>query len=126
MPERASEDGRSRVAAGIGQLVGWAVTTELADIPPPVLQRAVRVLADDLGAMIGARDEPEVAEFHRQVLRRPRPAEATVFRGGRERTDRVGAAVANAAPAFGPSSSLASGSPRRPWLGSRHQGCLLL
>lgn len=63
------------------------------------MQRAVRVLADDLSAIIGARDEPEVARFHDRVLSRARHAEATVFRGGRPRTDRLSAAVANAVAA---------------------------
>jgi 2-methylcitrate dehydratase PrpD len=81
---------------GIAALVDWAAGVRLADVPAAVLERAARVLADDLGAMIGARDEPEVAAFHARVAARAAVPEATVFRGGRMRTDRISAAVANA------------------------------
>jgi 2-methylcitrate dehydratase PrpD len=64
-----------------------------------VLARAATVLADDLAAMIGARDEPEVARFHRRVIERARHHEATVFRGGNARIARMDAAVANAVAA---------------------------
>lgn len=83
-------------ATGIRTLVGWAAGIATPDVPAPVLARAARVLADDLAAIIGARDEPEVARFHARVLARAAAAEATVFRGGHERTDRLSAAVANA------------------------------
>src|SRR5258708_89371 len=49
--------------------------------------------------MIGARDEPEVASFHRRVIERARHREATVFRGGNARVARIDAAVANAVAA---------------------------
>ena len=67
----------------------------LEDIPRPALERGVRVLVDDLAAIIGARTEPEVVRFHERTLARARVAEATVFRGGRPRTDRLSAVVAN-------------------------------
>jgi 2-methylcitrate dehydratase PrpD len=63
------------------------------------MQRAVRVLADDLSAIAGARDEPEVRRFHDRTLARKSAGESTVFRGGRPRTDRTSAAVANAVAA---------------------------
>ena len=53
-------ENRSECAEGIRSLTRWAVATRVEDLPRPVLQRAVRVLADDLAAIIGARDEPEV------------------------------------------------------------------
>jgi 2-methylcitrate dehydratase PrpD len=59
----------------------------------------VRVLADDLSAIVGAREEPEVTAFHRNILSRRSHEEATLFRGGRPRTDRLSAAVANAVAA---------------------------
>lgn len=91
-----TQNARQRIAEELESLARWAVATRLLDVPRPVLQRAVRVLADDMSAMIGARNEPEVARFHHKVLGRQSPAEATVFRGGRLRTDRLSAAVANA------------------------------
>ena len=90
---------RETTAQAIRELVAWAVRTPASAIPREVLARGVRVMADDLAAIIGARDEPEVAAFHGRVLGRARAAEATVFRGGRRRTDRVSGAVANAVAA---------------------------
>jgi 2-methylcitrate dehydratase PrpD len=86
---------RAATAAGIAALVDWAHGVRYADIPPAVLARMVRIIADDLGAMVGARDEHEVAAFHARTLSRPGVGESTVFRGGRQRTDRRSAAVAN-------------------------------
>jgi 2-methylcitrate dehydratase PrpD len=57
------------------------------------------VLADDIAAIVGARDEPEVRAFHERVIAQQRPAEAMILRGGRHRTDRLSAAVANAVAA---------------------------
>jgi 2-methylcitrate dehydratase PrpD len=93
-----SED-REQVAQGIRSLAAWAASTKVGDIPPEVMARAVRVLADDLSAIVGARDEPEVVLFHQKVLSNNKNTEATVFRGGRSRTDRLSAAVANAVAA---------------------------
>lgn len=90
---------RNDIAEGIRTLAGWAAGVKAEDIPGEIQVRAIRVLADDLSAIIGARDEPEVRAFHQHMLGRRHPGEATVFRGGRERTDRVGAAVANAVAA---------------------------
>lgn len=90
---------REEVAQGIRRLAAWAAGTGAGDIPAQVMERAVRVLADDLSAIVGARDEPEVARFHERTLAGAKTAEATVFRGGRHRTERIGAAVANAVAA---------------------------
>ena len=90
---------RKTAAQAIRDLGDWAARMPASAIPREVLARGVRVLADDLAAIIGARDEPEVAAFHERVLGRARAAEATVYRGGRRRTDRVSAAVANAVAA---------------------------
>src|SRR5581483_9432074 len=80
-------------------LCRWAAATTLADIPDAVLERAARVLADDLAAIVGAAGEPEVACFQEKVLARGGAQQATVFRGGRPRTERTWAAVANAVAA---------------------------
>ena len=92
-------DMRNATAGAVRELAAWAAATPFETLPPEVLRRAVRVLADDLSAIVGARDEPEVRAFHDKVLSRARHAEATVFRGGRMRTDRLSAAVANAVAA---------------------------
>ncbi len=89
-------DPRIASAANLQRLAEWAVAVELAHIPPAVLRKAARLLADDLAATIGARDEPEIGRFHQRVLQRQATAEATVWNGGKSRTDRISAAVANA------------------------------
>ena len=90
---------REATAQAIGELAAWAVEMRASAIPRAVLARGVRVMADDLAAIVGARDEPEVAAFHARMLDRAKVVEATVFRGGRRRTDRVSAAAANAVAA---------------------------
>ena len=86
---------REQVAANVARLAAWITAVRLQDIPRAVQERAARVLADDLGAIIGARNEPEVIRFHQQVLARAGLPEATVFRGDRACTGRREAAVAN-------------------------------
>ena len=93
--ETAGRDVRDACAAGVDALVQWAAGTPT--VPRHVLERAARVVADDLAAIVGARDEPEVRAFHARVLARAGRPESTVFRGGPSaRTDRLSAAVANA------------------------------
>jgi len=90
---------REAVAEGTRRLARWAAAIQLEDIPEAVLARAVSVLADDLGAMIGARDEPEVVRFHALLAERSKSREATLFRGADLRVDRISAAVGNAVAA---------------------------
>ena len=90
---------RESCAKEIQRLAEWAVGKPVSAIPKEILARAARVMADDLSAIVGARNEPEVRAFHEKVLHKKREAEATVFAGGRRRTDRLSAAVANAVAA---------------------------
>ncbi len=90
---------RDECARETRSLATWAAGVRYEDIPRPVVERAVRVLADDLAAVIGARGEPEVRAFHERTLARANFEEATIFCGGRPRTDRLSAAVANAVAA---------------------------
>jgi len=80
-------------------LLNWASNLSKKDIPDSILRKAVLVLGDDLGAMVASRNEPEVKCIQNQFLQNSTVSEATVFRGGRERTDRYSAAPANAAAA---------------------------
>jgi 2-methylcitrate dehydratase PrpD len=93
------DDVRDACVRETRSLANWAAGVRYEDIPRPVIERAVRVLADDLAAMIGARDEPEVKAFHERTLARAKVTEATIFRGGRPRTDQLSAVVANAVAA---------------------------
>ena len=86
-------------AEGIRRLASWAAGIAADDIPAAVRRKAARVLADNFAAMVAARDEPEVTRVHEMTLARPAAREATVFSGGRARTDRRSAAVANAVAA---------------------------
>src|ERR1043166_9898754 len=84
------------VAEHFRALVHWAADLRSQAQPPQVARKAALVLADDLAAMIGGCGEPEVAAFHDFTQARSSRAEATIFRGGRPRVDRISAAVANA------------------------------
>lgn len=76
-------------------LIDWASTWRNQQMPERVLRRAALVLADDLAAIVAARTQQEVIQFHDRVLAKTAEREATVFRGGRPQTDRYWAAVAN-------------------------------
>jgi len=90
---------RAQVETGMRALTAWAAALRSEDIPAAVLQRTALILADDVAAMIAARDEPELRRLHEQMLGRAALREATVFRGGRALTDRYSAAAANGAAA---------------------------
>jgi 2-methylcitrate dehydratase PrpD len=77
-------------------LVSWAASISLEEIPEDVLRRAVIIIADDLAAMIAAQKEPEVVSIRKKMLSRRTVEEATVFQSGRYRTDRQTAAIINA------------------------------
>jgi 2-methylcitrate dehydratase PrpD len=88
-------DEQATARAGLQTLTQWATSTTADAIPSEVMARAATILADDLGAIVAASGEPEVSAFQAMVLDRPAAREATVFRGGRPRTDRYSAALAN-------------------------------
>ena len=50
----------ARIADGLGGMTQWSSALSWADIPDVIRRRAAVVLADDLAAIIAARDEPEV------------------------------------------------------------------
>ena len=92
-----SSEERREVADGLQRLSKWATGIRSDDIPAEVRASAALVLFDDIGAMVAARDEPELARLQDQLLDRSAQPEATVFRGGRPRADRYSAAMANGA-----------------------------
>ena len=60
----------AEIGEGLEALCGWAAGLDIADIPEPVRQRAVLILADDIAAIVAARDEPQVRALQaRQVAR---------------------------------------------------------
>lgn len=84
-----------QVAQGIRALLDWAVSVKLEDVPAPVLRKAVIVMADNVSAMVAARDEPQVQRVHEQLLGEAAREQALVFRGGQRRAGRIQAALAN-------------------------------
>jgi 2-methylcitrate dehydratase PrpD len=84
-----------QAAEGIRALLDWAVSVRLEDIPAPVLRKAVLVTADNIAAMVAARDEPQVKAVQAQLARESGRAEALVYNGDRTRIGRIQAALAN-------------------------------
>jgi 2-methylcitrate dehydratase PrpD len=60
-----------------------------------VRRRAALILADDLGAMVAAANEPQVAAVRASLAANSHGPEATVFAAGAPRIDRFAAAAAN-------------------------------
>lgn len=87
---------KEEMEKGIKDLVQWASKVRLEEIPEATLRRAVLIIADDLAAMVASRKEPEVVSIHEQIFRNTTREEATIFCGGRRRTDRFSAAIGNA------------------------------
>ena len=87
------------VGAALAALTGWSAGLDLADVPAAVQARAALVLADDLAAIVAARDEPELRAVQDGLIRSAGRAEATVFDGRGTRLDRYSAAMANGAAA---------------------------
>lgn len=84
---------------GLATLVRWAAGVRYADLPDDVRRRALLVLADDLGAMIAVRDDPQVSAVRDSLVTAGQAPEATVFGSGRVRGERAAVAAANGAAA---------------------------
>ena len=93
-PETAAQ-----VGAALAALTDWSAALDWADVPAPVRARAAMVLADDLAAIVAARDEPELRAVQGGLVRSAGAPEATVFDGRGTRLDRYSAAMANGAAA---------------------------
>ena len=87
---------REAAGQGLRQLVEWAVRQELSDIPGPVRQKAVLVIADDLSAMLSAENEPQVVAAHDGLLTRGPRGTASLFRRDRAQLAPLQAALGNA------------------------------
>ncbi|ACL62951.1 MmgE/PrpD family protein [Methylobacterium nodulans] len=86
---------RARTAEAARALAAWAAEAVRGDLPDAVRDRAALILADDLGAMVAAADEPPVARMRAVLARSSGVPEATVFAPGAPRLDRASAASAN-------------------------------
>lgn len=89
----------SAAGAALSTLVRWASGVRYDDLPDDVRRRALLVLADDLGAMIAVRDDPQVRAVRDSLITPGQAPEATVFAGGRVRGERAAVAAANGAAA---------------------------
>lgn len=89
----------SSIVKGLETITGWSASLTWADIPEPIRKRAAAVLADDLAAIIAARDEPEVIGLHDGLKTSSGAAEASVFNARGHRLDRYSAATANGSAA---------------------------
>jgi len=77
------------------QLAAWASELEWATVPEDVRRIVALTVLDDFGAMIAARDEPELIAVRESIARGAGAAEATVFDGQRKKVDRYSAALSN-------------------------------
>ena len=100
------------IAERLSSLAGWAADHGAMEIPDAVVRRAAIVLCDDLAAIVSASRDPLLYGLTDQLLGDAGRPAATVFRGGRVRTDRYSAALANGAAA--PWNELDGGSRRVP------------
>ncbi|WP_420565109.1 MmgE/PrpD family protein [Thalassobaculum sp.] len=88
-----------RIVEGIDALTRWAAALRFEDIPEPIRVRAATVLADDLAAIVAAREEPELIGLTAGMTKSSGAAEATVFDGRGTRLDRYSAATVNGSAA---------------------------
>lgn len=86
---------RRSSAEAFRALATWAAAAARRPLPEPVRRRAALILADDLGAMVAAAGEAQVAAAREIYARSSCGAEATVFAPGAPRLDRYAAAAAN-------------------------------
>jgi 2-methylcitrate dehydratase PrpD len=109
-PSEARQKTAVATAEQLTRLAEWAAGVQTADIPDAVYRQAAIVVCDDLAAIISARTDPVLAKVRDRLLGDGAAPVATVFCGGRPRTDRYTAAVANGAA--GPWNELDEGSLR--------------
>jgi 2-methylcitrate dehydratase PrpD len=81
---------------GLRELVEWAVRQELSDIPGPVRQKTVMVIADDLAAMLSAENEPQVLAAQARLVAGGPGGTASLFRRDRAQLAPLQAALGNA------------------------------
>lgn len=87
---------RGETAKAFQQLCNWAVTSRQSALPDVIRRRAALVLLDDLGAIVAASAEPQVAASRAVALHEASSEKsATIFAAGAPRTSVEAAATAN-------------------------------
>src|SRR3972149_7625953 len=84
---------RAESERNIRKLIDWAVGPGVHAIPAAARRKAALIVADDIAAAVAVRTESEVIKVQEQLLGAGGRPEATIFRGGRPRTDRISAAL---------------------------------
>lgn len=92
-------DPARQIVSGIEKLTRWAAALRFEDVPEAIRIRAATVLADDLAAIVAAREEPELIALTAGMVRSSGAAEATVFDGRGTRLDRYSTATVNGSAA---------------------------
>ncbi len=92
-------DGARETVDGLAALARWSAALEWRDVPDAVRRRLAAIFADDLAAIVAAREEPELAALADGLARASGPAEASLFDGSGRRLDRYSAALANGSAA---------------------------
>ena len=86
---------RDRTGNAARVLMEWAASARTRPLPEAVRRRTGLILADDIGAMIAASEEPQVRTARTQFIATSSRGEATVFARGAMRCDRFTAAATN-------------------------------
>ena len=90
---------RAEIAAGLAELSDWATALSWEGVPESARRRVARVYADDLSAIVAAREEPELGALTARIAHAAGPPEATLFDGSGRRLDRHSAALTNGSAA---------------------------
>lgn len=80
-------------------LAEWTASLRPGDVPEEIRARTAVIFWDDFGAMLAARNEPELIALRAKIAESAGRAEATVFDGGNARVDRYSAALGNGSAA---------------------------
>ncbi len=91
--------GARGIAGGLAALAEWSAGLDGRDVPDAVRRRIAAIFADDLAAIVAARDEPELAALVDGLVRSSGPGEASLFDGSGRRLDRYSASLANGSAA---------------------------
>lgn len=94
-----ADDAARRIVSGVDTLTRWAAALTFEAIPDAIRVRAATVLADDLAAIVAAREEPELIALTEGLARSSGAAEASVFDGRGTRLDRYSTATVNGSAA---------------------------
>lgn len=86
-----------QTADALRRLTSFTSALTWDQVPADLQARVARVFWDDFGAMVAARNEPELVQMRALLARSTGPAEARVWDGAQPalRMDRYSAALAN-------------------------------